>query len=161
MTTKYAALKVLLAQPAYAALNDEEAAQALNAPSVERQRVFAWHEARGVLQIAGCWPVIVARSRYTPALPPDAQTYVDAAILAAIGAVEMQGDQQIDPADADAWAAFQQAVDVLAYIGDVPAAIASRVAGLATDVVSPAQTAGFDLVGAGEVARARALGASA
>lgn len=151
----YAALRALLAEEPYAGMDDAAAAAALNAATVERPRRFRWREARRVAQMAGTWPLVVVRARQTPTLPPAGAQ--DMAILAAINAVGMDDDQEIDPTNASEWAAFSAGLSALTASGDLSEAVADAIRALGVETVTPAQSVGWELVSAAEVARARSM----
>ena len=78
-----------------------------------------------------------------PILPP--VTANDAAIIAAINAVESSDSDIVDPAIAATWAAFQSGITSLCNIGDLSAATVSTISALTTKTVpmwDPPVTAG-------------------
>lgn len=105
-----------------ATLMGQPVPQAVPAP---HPRPFRWREARGLAQRLGWWPWAVARARQTPSLP--IASVEDAAILAAIGAVEMHEDQLIEPADPTTWDEFTQCLDLFVAVGDLPSDVAAAI----------------------------------
>lgn len=151
----YAALRALLAEEPYAGMDDVAAAVALSAATVERPRRFRWREARRVAQMAGTWPLVVVRARQTPTLPPAGAQ--DMAILAAINAVGMDDDQEIDPTNEAEWAAFSAGLDALTASGDLSEAVADAIRALGVETVTPASEIGWAGVTVHDVAHARGM----
>lgn len=151
----YAALRALLAEEPYAGLDDAAAAVALNAPTVGRVRRFRWREARRLAQMAGTWPLVVVRARQTPVLPPGGAQ--DFAILAAINAVSMDDDQEIDPSHEAEWQAFSAGLGALTASGDLSELVADAIRGLGVEMVSPAAEIGWPAVSGDDVSHARGL----
>jgi hypothetical protein len=153
----YLSLRGLVAgSGAYAELSDAAAASALNATTVQRTRRFLWREARRLAQMAGNWPLVVVRARQTPTLPPNgAQDY---AILAAINAVSMDDDQEIDPANQSEWQAFCIGLGALTTSSDLSQEVADAIQALGAETISPAAEVGWiGEVTAADVAHAREM----
>lgn len=113
------------------------AAAALNAQTVSQtNRPILWADAKKVARTSstGDWSRIVARSKQTPTLPP--ATANDAAILAAINAVESEDGDLIDPANSAQWTTFINGISSLEAAGDLSSATAAAIQGL-TSVTTP------------------------
>lgn len=112
------------------------AATTLNAQTVTlSNQPFAWSSGKAIARRAatGDWSRIVARSRQVPALPP--ATALDAAILAAINAVEAEDGDVIDPTNAAEWGAFQGGISALATEGDISSATIAAITALTSPTV--------------------------
>lgn len=136
MTWSYSEVKAADAaqQPPIADLT--QAAETLNAQTITvSNRPFKWRDAKRIARAAptGDWSRIVARARMTPALPP--ATPGDAAILAAINAVESNDEDIIDPTDSAAWQALQAGIAALHGIGDLSTATIAALGELTTVIV--------------------------
>lgn len=133
MTWSYADLKV--ADSALGIDDPAQAAAALNARTVTKTgQKFFWKDAKRLAResATGDWGRIVARSRLQPNLPP--ASLADAAILAAINAVESADDDVIDPSDPGSWQAWQSGLAALSAIGDLSANTITALNGLPTVV---------------------------
>ena len=156
MTVSYEALRDLVNGAAYAGLSDAEAADAVNAATVSRVRVFRWGDARSEAIRHGRWGYVLARARLTPVVP--VATAADAAIMAAIQAANMEATQEIAPSDDDAWAALCQGLAALQASGDITQACSDAIMALGAEDVSPATMIGWPAVTVHDVAHARSLG---
>lgn len=131
MPWTYAELKV--ADAALGVADAAAAAAALNAQTdTLTNQVVRWVDAKRVARLAatGDWSRIVARARQTPALPPT--TAIDAAILAAINAVESMEADLIDPSDTAGWSAWVGGISTLKAAGDLSQASVDAIMALTT-----------------------------
>jgi hypothetical protein len=123
-----------------------QAAIVLNAQTIIlNNQPVAWPAAKRIARTSstGDWARIVARARQIPTLPP--MTATDAAILAAINAIESEDTDIIDPANTAEWTAFQTGLNALQATGDISVATISAISALTTSIVPawiPAVTAG-------------------
>lgn len=93
---------------------------------------FMWADAKRVARESptGDWARIVMRSRQVASLPP--QTPFDAAILAAINAVESADTDVVDPNDPGSWQAWSSGIAALSGVGDLSAGTVAALAALQT-----------------------------
>lgn len=106
-----AAILAELSDPAYAAMPDDAArADAMNAKMVAVPRTFTMREVRTIAQEASEWPNVVLRSEMRPP---------DAAVRAAINAVETPDDRKFAPTDTASANVFSAGIAALVAASDI------------------------------------------